>query len=177
MMPKIALASLMLPLTMCAVLAPADALGAPVQRSFVQNASGTCQAALPSFEGLVRKRPLALQNESGSTAFVSCSLVGTHFGPGYSARVVDIVFAGLINNTDASIEVTCTLVDGLAKLTPSTFIPQTAIVPANGWVELSWDAADNGGSRFVFSANVQCALPFGTGISYTASLYDEEIGS
>ena len=35
--------------------------------------AGICAAALPAFEGLVRKRPRAIQNEGAGTAFVSCA--------------------------------------------------------------------------------------------------------
>ena len=153
-----------------------DAGAATLTRSFVHNATGTCQAALPSFEGLVRKRPLALQNEEGDTAFVSCSLVGTHFGPGYNARVMDRVFIGVINNAAAPVAVNCTLVDGVAGIGSPSLIPKLAAVPANGRAELEWTAADNSDLRFFFAANVQCALPPGTGISYTSSFYEEEIG-
>lgn len=146
-------------------------------RSFAQNATGTCQAALPSYEGQIRKRPLAIQNEGTANAFVSCSLVGTHYGPNGDGREMTSVFVGLVNNTVAAIDVTCTLSDGLANLIAPAFIAKTVSVPANGWVELNWTSVDNGGDPFLFSANVQCNLPVGTGISYTVSLYQEDIGT
>lgn len=154
-------------------IATADAV--VVDRSFVQNGAGTCQAALPVFDGLVRKRPLAIQNEEGSTAFVSCSLVGTHFGP-TNLRVMDLVFVGLINNTGSAVAVTCTLVDGIANSVSPAFITKIVAVAPGSSAELSWASADNGGNRFIMGANVQCALPFGAGVSYTGSLYKEEIG-
>ncbi|HST45355.1 MAG TPA: hypothetical protein VLK29_09045, partial [Luteimonas sp.] len=39
-----------------------------------QNATGLCQAALPAYDGLIRKRPVAIRNEGDAAAFVSCSL-------------------------------------------------------------------------------------------------------
>lgn len=153
-----------------------DAGAVTLTRSFVHNATGTCQAALPSFEGLVRKRPLALQNEGSDSAFVSCSLVGTHLGPGYNGRVMDRVFMGLINDAATPVAVSCTLVDGVAGAISASLIPKLAAIPANGRAELEWAAADNGDQRFVFAANVQCVLPPGTGISYTSSWYEEDVG-
>lgn len=138
------------------------------ERSNLQNGSGACQAALPAFEGLVRKRPLALQNESVGTAFASCSMVGTG---------VTEAYVGLINNSANPVNVTCTLVDGLANEV-NKYFTKTVTVPTSAWTQIGWtDAADNAGAKFRFSANASCNLPAGVGISYTIVYYEEDVGA
>lgn len=142
------------------------------ERRHLQNASGVCQAALPAFEGQVRKRPLAIQNESGSTAFVSCSLVGTsNFGTGVSTAEL-----GLINNSGSPANATCTLVSGIANST-NQYFTRTVSVPTTGWRNVGWtDVDDNGGQNFNLAVSASCSLPPGVGISYTITYYDEDIG-
>ncbi len=50
-----------------------DAQAVTQNRRFQANATSYCQAALPAFEGAIRKRPLAVQNEGTTNAFVTCS--------------------------------------------------------------------------------------------------------
>jgi hypothetical protein len=72
------------------------------------NGSGVCQAALPSYEGQIRKRPLAIQNEGTAAAFITCSPSSLQYVPmqdfGHG------VF--LANNSAASVTVNCTAVMG-----------------------------------------------------------------
>lgn len=142
------------------------------ERSHLQNGSGACQPSLPAFEGLVRKRPLAIQNESVGSAFVSCSMVG-HSTVGFG---VDQVFVGLINNSASPTSVTCTLVDGVANGT-NRYITKTISVPTEDWVQIGWTGADIGGNRYQLSVNASCNLPAGTGISYTIVYYEEDVGA
>ena len=95
-------------------------------RSFVQNATGACQAALPYYEGTIRKRPLAIQNEGDASAFVNCSLVGTERGSGglQEAQIV------VTNMSDAPLEVSCTLIGEVTEASMA-FLPKTVSVPAN----------------------------------------------
>lgn len=72
------------------------ASAATALREKVSNATGVCQAALPAFDGLVRKRPLAVQNESTGHAFVTCSLTTDTIVSGGSGTEVLILY--LINN-------------------------------------------------------------------------------
>ena len=57
------------------LLAAAEAHSVDRELAFQQNGAGACQAALPAYEGLIRKRPMAIQNEGVSTAFVTCAPV------------------------------------------------------------------------------------------------------
>ena len=141
-------------------------------RRHLQNGSGVCQAALPAVEGLVRKRPLAIQNESDGTAFVSCSLVGpSDFGTGVSVAEI-----GLINNSGSVAMATCTLVSGIAN-GANEYFTRTVSVPTTGWRNLGWTSVgDNGGENFDLAVNASCNLPAGVGISYTITYYNEDIG-
>jgi len=153
-----------------------DAQATTAIRSFVQNATGACQAALPAFEGLVRKRPLAVQNEGGSLAYVSCSLMSTDKGVG-TTRSMYGVYIGFINYSGAPVDVTCTLVDGVANSGSNASIAKTVSVPVTGYVQLGWTSGDNGGSNFLYTTNASCALPPGTGVSYTWAYYSEDVGA
>src|SRR5690606_38287655 len=67
--------------------------------------SGVCAAARPAFEGRVRKRPLALQNEGTATAFVSCAppqFTGIAGDPELGLQIM------LVNLGDAPATVNCT---------------------------------------------------------------------
>lgn len=166
-----------IPLLVLAVLFQEQAGAVVLERSFVQGATGVCQSALPLYERLIRKRPLAIQNEGDSNAFVSCSLMGTaHSATGF--RSIDRVQIGLINFSGATVGVTCTLVDGVLSGN-NTYFTKIFTVPVTGgssW-DFAWvDATDNGGQNFFLTSNISCNLPPGTGISYTIVYYAEDVG-
>lgn len=155
------------------VMASGGAAAATLQRSFVQNATGACQSALPVFDGQIRKRPLAVQNEGTAPAFVSCSFMSTDRSDAGMTEVY--VYAD--NNTASSVDLTCTLVTGVSGLGPA-FFPKTLTLPANSTInEFLWTAADNGGENFDnYTTNISCNLPVGTGLSITFVYFDEEVG-
>jgi hypothetical protein len=145
----------------------------------VQNATGVCQAALPAFEGQIRKRPLALQNEGTSNAFVSCSLMGViSHATGLFAGKVFGVQLWLDNNSGAPISVTCTLVEGRSGGTENVHIVKTVTMPAGSKDnEMSWSQdPDFGGGMLNGSPSISCNLLPGTGISSTHVHYWHEIG-
>jgi hypothetical protein len=142
-------------------------------RSFVQNATGACQAALPYYEDAIRKRPLAIQNEGDAGAFVNCSLVGTERSTGglKEAQVV------VTNMSDAPLEVACTLIGEVTEAS-MTFLPKTVTVPANqsgSAYVLRWDATDIGGT-LLKTANLSCNVPGGAGLGETSVQFDEYVG-
>jgi hypothetical protein len=162
-------------LALACAMSPAQA--ATQQRSFVQNATGACQSALPVFDGNIRKRPLAVQNEGTAAAFVSCSLMDTSGGVGGASSVTS-VFMYADNNTGAAVDLTCTLVDGYSGGT-NVFLPKTLTLPANSKAHpFLWTAAaDNGGANFNWTTNLTCQLPVGTGLSLSFVYYDEDVGA
>lgn len=143
-------------------------------RSFVQNATGACQAALPHYEGTIRKRPLAIQNEGGEDAFVSCSLVGTERSTGglKEAHVV------IRNTSGAPLEVTCTLIGEVTEASMA-FVSRTVTVPAHHTGSdhiLRWDVRDIGGT-LLKTANLSCSLPSGAGLGEMAVQFEEYVGN
>ncbi len=145
-----------------------------VDRGVTTNAVTFCQAALPAYEGLIRKRPLAVQNEGTATAFVTCGFVNDIYSSGTRR-----VFANFLNNDLAAQQVTCTLVTGVAGFT-NAYITKSITIPANtpGGQSLSWDnVVDNGGAYFSRWVALSCSLPVGTGIGYLGSFHDSNVGA
>lgn len=127
---------------------------------------GVCQAALPAFEGQVRKRPLAIQNEGTDVAFVSCAM------PQFTDPALGDVALGLrisfINSGSTAATVSCTGVSFVGGDPGNiAYVPQTLVLPANTPIaaELSirWHEEDGNGSSSY--TTVSCALPPGTGLA------------
>lgn len=120
--------------------------------------SGACQAALPAFEGQVRKRPLALQNEGTAPAFVSCS-------PHQFLSLYDATYGvrlEIVNIGSAAASVTCTAVNVNAEA--PEYIPKTVEVAAGSNAAMDFSESVDGFSFGSFS----CNLPVGTGIGFIA---------
>ncbi|MGY1531451.1 hypothetical protein [Luteimonas sp. A649] len=116
-----------------------------------------CAAALPAFEGLVRKRPLAIQNEGSSTAFVSCA--PPQFG-GHASNPqlgLDIFVA---NMGASAATVTCTGVTWING--EQIYLVKSTTMAAGQESQIWWD---NSGTQptgdFIY---LSCSLPPGTGI-------------
>jgi len=143
-------------------------------RSSFQDAVGTCQAARPSFEGAFRKRPLGIANEGDSTAFISCALPAqTVNSPGIS--LLSVFF---INRGGANVEMSCTLIDGLASpLGVPTFLPKVLSMTAHERKIGEWDhQRDNGGDLFT-ALSLSCAIPPGVEINATQVTYGIDVGA
>lgn len=170
-----------IPTGLALILVAAAAAGRPAAAASIlkittQTGTASCAPALPTYEGVIRKRPLAIQNEGTTGAFVSCSLTTTLVYA--SAGSSETAYLGLTNSSAASASVTCTLVDvGFSGSTPA-YKTRSVTVPANGFREIQWSAAnDNGGVPFRTSPNISCSLAPGIGITYTASLSADQVGS
>ena len=155
--------------------APGQAGAVSVSRSFVQNATGSCQSALPVFEGQIRKRPLALQNEGFTPAFVTCSFMNTD----RSVDGMKAVYLYADNDRGVDRLMTCTLVTGIPGSMAPEFIVKSILLPANSRLnEFLWTPADHGGQNFNnYTTNVSCNLAVGTGLTASFVYYDEDIGS
>lgn len=134
------------------------------------NASGPaarCQSALPVFDGVIRKRPLAVQNEGTTNSFITCSFeVDAGNAIGNAPVLLDTYFA----STAGPISVTCTAVSGFNTGT-NEFVSQTIeIDPAdpdnpqgNGfWTDTDFDAGLGSGL-----VSISCNIPPGVGINDT----------
>ena len=99
-------------------------LAHPVQALDVLSTSGSgpagnCQPALPVYEGLVRKRPLAVVNEGAENAYVTCALTTEEVSlnvQSFGTRVS--------NGSDAALTVSCTAVVG-DELATTSYIPKS----------------------------------------------------
>lgn len=158
-----------------ALVASDTAVAVDSDRSFFQNATGACQAALPAYEGLVRKRPLTLQNDGSSAAFVSCALMGTTKGADNIRSIRDVSVAFVNNRSSGDVTVSCTLVTGIANFGEGYITRSATLIPGALDV-VTWDATDNGDIGFEYAGNVSCLLPPGAGLAYTLSNYAVDVG-
>lgn len=162
-----------------ALVAAGDANAWTYPREFQQNASGTCQAALPSYEGQIRKRPLALQNEGVANAFVSCSLLS----PGASASSflageIYAVSITLDNNGPHPVDVTCTLIAGASRSSANHYFPKTITLPAEStYNRIDWSQQpDFSDGKIGPPPGMSCNLKPGVAMATTSIYYYEEIG-
>ncbi len=129
------------------------------------NAVSHCQGALPSFEGAFRKRPLAIDNEGSSPAFLTCAFELRSVGA--LGHAVDVWFK---NNTATPKTINCTAVQGFQG--DSEAVTGSVVLPANGQDNLTWEDAD-------FAAgiggllSISCQFPPGTGINDTYAAWLE----
>lgn len=144
------------------------ALATTVNRHELQNATGLCQAALPNFDGQIRKRPTAISNEGTGIAFVSCSLVGDN-----SRSTTDLDVRLKNNGTTAQVA-NCVLVSGTVQ--SRIFITKSLPLAAGTSALLTWTAvADNGGVKFDYP-NVQCSFMPGVELDYVERNFKETVG-
>lgn len=151
-----------------------------VERIEYFNASAHCQAALPAYDGMIRKRPLAVVNEDTRTAFVTCALPT----PGRIALLQ--VFAS--NKGATAVQLTCTAISGIEGEGSSYRVPRTVTLPATGErVQMFWWGTYYGGPlaspagepNFFIGPYlaVSCTLPASTSLNNFILTYSEEIGS
>lgn len=141
------------------------------QREKIANAAGVCQSALPAFEGLIRKRPLGIQNEGSSNAFVTCSLISdSAFGGSAGTEGSEIA---ITNNASATQFVSCTAIVGPTPEAAPIYYTISGDIPsgATGFFQITVD--DNGGVAFDPNAtiNFSCNLPPQTLMSKTYVWY------
>ncbi len=144
------------------LLGLAFAAGAPPAESAVMNtlAAGACKSALPVYDGLIRTRPLAVQNEGTSSAFVSCAQPADPFGtrPRY-------ILIYLINQGSTARTLSCTLVVG--STSPSYSTKSLTVLPG---MAREMEFASGG---VLYSSGLHafsCNLPPGTGIREVGSI-------
>ena len=161
--------SCLLALLVSTAMAPVEA----VTRSTFENAVGSCNGALPGFEGALRKRPLAIANEGTSNAIVSCTLAIDQTQSEGNA-IVGVV---LINRSAQLVAVSCTFVDGSAPevpgpIPPTYYVENIALAAGEG-NSLLWQAADHGLTTFSVLGSTSCSLPPGVEIAAMLNVYDD----
>lgn len=163
------------PVALAAALASVVCAGLPrdaAAERVVAQAPAICQGALPAFETSIRKRPLAVQNEGASNAFVTCSFNNPGNNAGGSR--VNGVTVHLQNAASGARTVSCTAVNIAAGADAGTalYAPKSIQVPrdASGSTALAFGPSDFQAGAFVLpfdSVGVSCNLPPGTGITST----------
>lgn len=140
---------------------------APARANDWSNAVDVCQGSTPSFDGELRKRPLAIHNEGTQPSFISCSIrapLGQIEGGGtYVSQIIVL----LTNRADAAQSVSCTLVDGVAAPFPSfpaLYLPKTVDIPAGMYGVINWFDFETEAGRYRLP-NLSCALPPDTEIN------------
>jgi hypothetical protein len=156
-----------------ALFAAAPAMAVTSTRTQVQNATGACQGALPSFDTNLRQRPLGVNNEGSAVAFVSCGLKSSDFDDAMNT------YSGVVlSNASASdVDVNCTLVSGTVVDTP-VYFTKTATILANTTGQfLIWDTTDNGGNPIPNTLNWSCQLPPGVQLNNIFTNVDVDVGA
>lgn len=152
---------------LAAMAGPQPAIAARV----VAQAAGICQGALPAHEALLRKRPLAVQNQGRANAFVTCAFSNPGNNSGGS-RVSGMTI--YLQNVSAVRTVSCTAVNaGVgASAGDALYATKSVEVPrdANRSTALEFLPGDFPGGAFLFpgdAVSVSCNLPPGSGITGT----------
>lgn len=156
-----------LPIAMLAVATAALMTPTDAAATVAQNGAGACQGALPVYATNLRARPLGVNNEGTSGAYVSCSL---HTIDLYQADN-DINGVMLSNRGGADANVDCVMVSSGSDVGTAVYFPKSITVPAGATnVELSWNpATDNGGANFPNTINYSCLLPPGIDVNFVFS--------
>lgn len=159
--------------SMLAIALPAGDAGAVARaRLYYANATSYCQTALPVFDGQVRKRPLAVQNEGTGPAFVTCSFTAQSTG-------LDSVVLFASNDGDAAAALTCTGVTSVQG-SGSQYVSKTVVIQASGKGGIVWLPNDFGSGSTIPGGgyfSVSCNLPPGVGINDSYVRFQEEVGA
>lgn len=143
-------------------LAPlSDAHAIEVVHTDFGSAVAACQGALPAYEGTLRKRPLAMQNEGAAPAFVNCAF-----------PVENLLWrfeVSLRSMSGSAASVSCTAVNGYDGGEPR-YATKTVVLAADGSpASLIWRPADFGGADTfpIMQVSLSCVLPRGASLGRT----------
>src|SRR5690606_4917118 len=126
----------------------------------IQNATGICQAALPVFDGQIRKRPLAIGNEGEASACGSCSLRSEYLGGGLGDSIGLQVL--VTNQAAGTSTINCTMVAGWEfGDTPPLYVSMSAVVAPGRSSNMYFYSTEG----FQNPLNLSCMLPPGTRIT------------
>lgn len=143
-------------------------------RDHWSHGTANCQAALPVFDGNIRKRPLAFANEGATHAFVTCDTDNFSIPVEGSFTLVGMYFS---NDGADDAAITCTLVDILANGT-HYFPESTGSIPPGGNSFILWSPSSYYDDGQLFRAPaISCNLPPQTRINFVEYAYREDIGA
>jgi hypothetical protein len=156
---------------LAATLAP-EANAAPITRTLFNTAAGTCTPAFGPSEVAIRKRPLSVQNEGTTNAFVTCA---------FTAQTSPTVAQVWVNSFDGVAHtVNCTGVSGYNTWSGTQYVIKSASVgPGTSQVPITFLPADFGETTNFGNAwfSVSCSLPPGAGVNDVSVSFPEEIGT
>lgn len=131
-----------------------------------------CRPALPAFDGKIRTRPLAMQNEGNDNAFVTCSM-GSIREFGTEADTVEYDIA-VSNNSQQQMEILCTAVSGRASAPAGVHSVTRGLSLAPGAEAVfEFDNGDFPGAAIPLLVSYSCLLPPGGAINDMYVLYDD----
>lgn len=140
-------------------------------RTSMSHPTNYCQTALPVFDGNVRKRPVSVQNEGSSNAFVTCSFGIDVVDPQASQGILG---ADLYFHSDVAGSVTCTGVAGWNGV-QGTAVKTLALTGGGQTADpMSFTPADfPDGQMGTGLLSVSCNLAPGVGIDDTYVGFDD----
>lgn len=166
-----------------AIVAAAALMSAPagaqsIDRVFVSNPAGICQGALPVYDSLIRKRPLAVQNVGNADAFVTCSFTSQGGYNGSDTQRVSMWFRA---TGGAAATISCTAVTGY-DTGFNEFVTKTVVAPASGQqVNIAWRGVDfeDAPAEIIDDGlfSVSCTLPAGTAINDSYINFAEDVAT
>lgn len=159
-------------LALALAAASGSAHAVDASRDVISHGPANCQAALPVFDGQIRKRPRAIANEGTGMAFITCDFEGTP----NSLGVVTLAGVRLQNRSSAPATVSCTLVQAVGDIENGPSGTKSVAMAAGSTALLVWTAADFGGN-LLSSPAMSCGVPPGVEIYATKLTYNEAIGS
>jgi hypothetical protein len=171
------------------VVVSATAFSAPSQaamvyRSEMSHGSVACRGTTPSYNNMLLTRSDGRWNSTVNPSTVLCGGTGTPMNNDGDVVVFEVGLSNVGNPGAASVTINCSLVDGLGAAggTATVLYPKTVTIAAGDVAYLDWDGNDTGGTRWDDGAHyiypaVSCTLPPKAQISYSAIIYQEEIGS
>lgn len=163
---------------LAAAAAGAHAGPTVVPRQFYGNSGGLCEAALPAYDATLRKRPLAVQNEGTTEAFLTCNFISQ--GREYAS--VDNptwLMAWFSARDGVAREIRCTLVTGFGTGN-NTYIAKAATLAADGTLRpLGWSGGDFGDGSVAQmpsgAISLSCMLPPGVAMHDHKLVFGERV--
>lgn len=135
---------------------------AATQRTINLSATSVCEAPLPVYNVQLRKRPVAVQNESDSSVFVTCTLPTDDYGHS-NTGTVEVTFASF---DGAAANIGCTMVSG-TRGAQVFYVSQERSLAASGRVSMTWENINKWSSgMYAFSCNLPSGVAMET-ITYT----------
>lgn len=150
-----------------AILTPGEALAA-VTRTVNVSSTGVCDAPLPVYNDHLRRRPVAVQNESSEPVFVSCTLPTDTLGA-RSTGSVRVSF----KSTAGAATVNCTMVSG-TRGAQVMYVPKGQALAAGSRATLEWTAIDKWSSSGTYSFS--CTLPPGVAMETISHTQTDSAG-